>query len=321
MRINMLLETREVYKPFDYPFAYEYWLKQQKMHWIPEEVPMARDVEDYNYKLTPEYKELLTKLFRFFTQADIDVAGNYRKLASIPFPPEVQMMMQAFANMETVHIAAYSHLIDTLGLPEKEYAEFLAVEEMREKHDYLCELKPSKYDPQKTYDFIIASSGFGEGMQLFSTFAALLYFQKKNLMNGMCNIVAWSIRDETLHCEGMLAVANTLCKEYSLSKDNCYRSARTMVDLEDSFIDFVFGGARVDTVHAQNMKEFNRYIADIRLKQMGCNPIYNIKNPYPWFWELVNTQEHANFFERKPTEYSKVNYSGSWNGINWDIFA
>ena len=34
------------------------------------------------------------------------------------------MMMSSFASMETVHIAAYSHLLDTIGMPETEYSAF-----------------------------------------------------------------------------------------------------------------------------------------------------------------------------------------------------
>ena len=37
-------------------------------------------------------------------------------------PTEIKMMLTAFSNMETVHIAAYSHLLDTIGMPESEYS-------------------------------------------------------------------------------------------------------------------------------------------------------------------------------------------------------
>ena len=49
------------------------------------------------------------------------------------------MMLSAFSNMETVHIAAYSHLLDTLGIPETEYRAFLKYKEMKDKYDYMQE--------------------------------------------------------------------------------------------------------------------------------------------------------------------------------------
>ena len=107
-----LLEANPVYKPFRYPWAYDAWLMQQRVHWLPEEVPLADDVKDWHNKMTAEERNLLTQIFRFFTQSDIEVANCYMKQYSRVFEPtEVQMMLSAFSNMETVHIAAYSHLL------------------------------------------------------------------------------------------------------------------------------------------------------------------------------------------------------------------
>ena len=47
------------------------------------------------------------------------------------------MMMTAFASMETIHVAAYSHLLDTIGMPESEYSAFLKYKEMKDKYDYM----------------------------------------------------------------------------------------------------------------------------------------------------------------------------------------
>ena len=62
-----LLEANPVYKPFRYPWAYDAWLMQQRVHWLPEEVPLADDVKDWHNKMTAEERNLLTQIFRFFT--------------------------------------------------------------------------------------------------------------------------------------------------------------------------------------------------------------------------------------------------------------
>ena len=66
-----LLEANPVYKPFRYPWAYDAWLMQQLVHWLPEEVPLADDVKDWHNKMTAEERNLLTQIFRFFTQSDV----------------------------------------------------------------------------------------------------------------------------------------------------------------------------------------------------------------------------------------------------------
>ncbi len=118
VRFDLLTEN-PVYKPFRYPWAHEAWLTQQRVHWLPEEVPLADDVKDWHRNLKDAERNLLTQIFRFFTQADVEVNNCYMKHYSRVFKPtEVLMMLSAFSNIETVHIAAYSHLLDTIGMPE-----------------------------------------------------------------------------------------------------------------------------------------------------------------------------------------------------------
>ena len=106
-----LLVENPVYKPFRYPWCYDAWLTQQRIHWLPEEVPLGDDVRDWQKNITPAEKNLLTHIFRFFTQADVEVNNCYlRHYTTVFKPTEVLMMMTAFAAMETVHIAAYSHI-------------------------------------------------------------------------------------------------------------------------------------------------------------------------------------------------------------------
>jgi ribonucleoside-diphosphate reductase beta chain len=119
------MATRDFYKPFSYPRAFEYYNEQQKMHWLPEEVPLHTDVSDWNHKLSSNEKNLLTQIFRFFTQGDVDVGKAYfDKYVPVFQLPELRMMMGAFANMESVHQHAYSLLLDTVGMPEAEYQAF-----------------------------------------------------------------------------------------------------------------------------------------------------------------------------------------------------
>ena len=137
VRFDLLTEN-PVYKPFRYPWAYEAWLTQQRVHWLPEEVPLADDVKDWHRNLTAAERNLLSQIFRFFTQADVEVNNCYMKHYSQVFKPtEVLMMLSAFSNIETVHIAAYSHLLDTIGMPEIEYQAFLKYKEMKDKYDYM----------------------------------------------------------------------------------------------------------------------------------------------------------------------------------------
>ena len=118
-----LLQASKTYKPFRYPWAYDFWKRQQQVHWMPEEVPLGEDCKDWAAKLDDRERNLLTQIFRFFTQSDVEVNDNYmERYARVFKPTEVKMMLAAFSNMETIHIAAYALLLETIGMPESEYS-------------------------------------------------------------------------------------------------------------------------------------------------------------------------------------------------------
>ena len=209
-----LLTTREHYKPFDYAWMFEYYDLQNRMHWHPMSVPLHTDVKDWNEKLTDNEKNLLVQIFRLFTQSDVDVAGGYiDKYMPIFKKPEARMMMSSFANMEAIHQHAYSLLLDTVGMPEIEYKAFAEYEEMADKHDYVGNFKPLKSDKRTIAKTLAVYSAFTEGLQLFSSFAILMNFQRFGKMKGMCQIVAYSIKDESLHVEAMTKLFREFIKE------------------------------------------------------------------------------------------------------------
>jgi ribonucleoside-diphosphate reductase beta chain len=312
-----LLKEKAVYKPFRYPWCYDAWLTQQRIHWLPEEIPLAEDVRDWQKNLTAHEKNLLTQIFRFFTQADVEVNNCYlRHYTTVFKPTEVLMMMTAFASMETIHVAAYSHLLDTIGMPESEYSAFLKYKEMKDKYDYMQNFNVNnKREIAKT---VAVFSAFTEGLQLFASFAILLNFPRFNKMKGMGQVVTWSVRDETLHCNSMIKIFNTFCAENPGLLDDSLKkeitdACRTIVEHEDAFIDLAFEMGPIEGLTAQQIKDYIRWIANRRLVQLKLDEIYDVKeNPLEWIDTMLNGVEHMNFFEGRATEYSKASTKGSW---------
>ncbi len=316
--MSSLLSAPPIFKPFHHEWAYQAWMDQQRMHWLPEEVPLADDVKDWKKNLTESERHLLTQIFRFFTQADIEVNNCYMQHYARVFKPvEVQMMLAAFSNIETIHIAAYSHLLDTIGMPEVEYQAFLQYKEMKDKYDYMQQFNvDSKEDIAKT---LAVFGAFTEGLQLFASFAMLLNFQRFGKMKGMGQIVAWSARDETLHTNSIIRLFRTFISEnpeiLTPELEEFLRNAcENIVKHEDAFIDLAFQIGSIEGMTAGDIKKYIRYIADRRMLQLGFDPIYRIdNNPLPWLDEILNAPEHANFFETRSTEYSRTATQGSWD--------
>ena len=321
-KVSKLTDERFCFKPFNYPWAYDAWLKHEQSHWLHLEVPMMEDVKDWKKNLNKEEKHFLTQIFRFFTQGDIDVAGGYVRNYLPYFPqPEIRMMLLGFSAREALHIAAYSHLIETLGLPETTYNEFLEYEEMKEKHDYILDISSRNGTKENTARHIAVFSAFTEGMQLFSSFIMLLNFPRHGKMKGMGQIVTWSIVDETQHAESMIKLFKTYIEENreiwnDELKSSIYSIAEKMVELEDKFIDLAFSTGAIENLETENVKKYIRYITDRRLISMGLKGIFKVKkNPLPWVEEMINAPTHTNFFENRATDYAKGALTGNWGDV------
>lgn len=344
-----MLTGRNYYKPFTYPQFYNKWALHEKSHWSPSEVPMQEDINDWNNKLTEKQKSFLTNIFRFFTQGDVDVASAYYT-EYLPFfkLPEVTMMLGGFAAREAIHIDAYSYLLETLGMPEATYKEFLLYDEMKNKQEYIKKFSNSRHLLSKDTltgvekEHIAASialfSGFTEGMQLFSTFAMLLIFPLNKLMKGMGQIIQWSIVDETQHTDGMIELFKMFVAEntnlpynwwnrnpnirLNVLRDTVTTIAEEMVKLEANFIDLIFykysegEASEFFGLTPDKLKDYIKYIANKRLEAMGYGYLYNIKsNPLPELEIMVNAPSHTNFFENTSTDYAGISTTGDWNSI------
>ena len=222
-------------------------------------------------------------------------------------------MLTSFANREFIHQRSYALLNDTLGLPEEEFTAFMDVQQMQDKLDYMVDIDVTTVSGTAK---AIARSAMNEGMSLFSAFVMLLNYQRFGKMKGMCEIVEWSIRDETMHADGMTKLFRTFCDEHPRIvtdefKKEIYEMFRGAVALEDKVIDLAFEMGDVEGLTAKEVKQYIRYIADRRLIGLGLKGNWKVKeNPLPWLDWVINGDSFKNFFEGTVTDYSSDNMSG-----------
>jgi|TARA_R100000479_G_scaffold172899_1_gene118054 ribonucleoside-diphosphate reductase beta chain len=305
---------------------FDYYSQQNQMHWFPEDVPLHNDVKDWQ-SLDDNERNLLTQIFRLFTQSDVDVSSGYvDRYMRIFKKPEARMMMGAFNNMESIHQHAYSLLLDTVGMPEIEYKAFAEYEAMADKHEYIDNVKVTKGDKRSIAKALAVYSGFTEGLQLFSSFIVLLNFPRFGKMKGMGQIITYSIRDESLHVEAMTKLFREFIKENieiwtDDFKKEIYQACRDMVELEDRFLDLVFEMGDIEGLTKEEVLQYIRYIADRRLLQLGLKPNYGVKdNPLLWLDEVLGV-EHQNFFEGRATAYMKAGLRGDIGKVGFAEIA
>ena len=316
----MIIEPRNFYKPFEYQTAFDFYKDQHRAHWLADEVPLASDLNDWKLKLNDSEKNLIGNILKSFAQTEVHVNDYWSTKVSVWFPkPEIQAMARVFADFESIHAEAYARLNEELGLDD--FRAFLEDETSKAKIERLIETPGTTLEEQALSLAIF--SAFTEGVNLFSSFAVLMSFQLRNLMKGTGQIVAWSVRDESLHSKAGCWLFRTLLSENpELDTDElrnkiteaCYLS----VQLEFNFIDKAFELGEVEGLNVDQLKNFIKARANEKMIELGYSSIYNNIDPnllkqMEWFGHLTNGVEHQDFFAQRPTSYAKS--TGDWSDL------
>lgn len=317
----VMTKRRSIYAPFEYPQAHDYWLRQEQAHWLHTEVSMAGDVQDWSTSLSPSEKNVVGNILKGFTQTEVIVNDYWGRRVSKWFPkPEIAGMAAAFANMETVHAAAYALLNESLGL--EDFAAFLEEPTAAAKISSLISTQAN--DARGIAKSLAVFSAFAEGVQLFSSFAVLMNFSRDNKLKGVGQIVAFSVKDESLHSDAGCWLFRQFIKENpdiwdDDLKQTIYEAARTTVKLEDDFIDKVFEQGDIKGMAAADLKAYVRFrtntkLGDLDLKVNWKNIDAEALERMAWFDYMTVGAEHQDFFAQRVTGYSKgvVSFDNIW---------
>lgn len=316
-----LLSPRATYAPFEYEQAYQYWELQQQSHWLHTEIAMASDINDWKMNLTEAERNVIGHILKGFTQSEVFIQEYWSQMVAKWFKkPEIQMMSAAFASMESVHAVSYAYLNQSLGL--EDFSAFMHEPTAKAKIDRLITTKgKSKEEIARS---IAIFSGFNEGVNLFSSFAVLLNFSRFNKMKGLGQIIAFSIKDESLHSEAGCWLFRTLIQESpdiwtdELKKD-IYDAARLTVQLEDDFIDKAFELGPIEGLDPADLKAFIRHRTNTKLNDLGLKMHYKNINKealgrMDWFDVMSAGVSHSDFFASRVSDYSKgtTDFSKIW---------
>jgi ribonucleotide reductase beta subunit family protein with ferritin-like domain len=320
-----MMDPSPTFKPFRYPWAFTMARKHTSTHWVEDEVPLGDDVADWKGNvLSVKEKDFIINILRLFTQSDLAVSSNYYDYL-LPHIKnnEIRMMLGSFADIESIHMRAYSLLNETLGLPDSDYHAFLSYKEMTDKAIFIQDSNPNT---KKGFGLTLAKNVFSEGVMLFASFAMLLNFSRFGKMRGMSTIVEFSIRDEDQHASGLAKVHCEYVKENPRIftdeyKKHVYDMARETVMLEDAFVDMTFDIFEPEGMTREDTKQYLRFMTDRRLLDMGFKEVYGVENPFDWIDQIVGGQLHTNFFEEKVSSYSNGGLKGdfSYNFLNTKI--
>ena len=316
----MITDRRDFYKPFEYQEAFDFYLDQQRSHWLADEVPLASDLNDWKQKLTESEKNLIGNILKSFAQTEVHVNDYWSSKVSQWFPkPEIVAMTSTFGSFEAIHAQAYARLNEALDL--EDFKAFLEDEAALNKIERLTET-PMGTLSEKAQSLAIFSA-FTEGVNLFSSFAILMSFQLRNLMKGTGQIIEWSVRDESLHSKAGCWLFRTMLDEMPELNTEELRNKVTeachlSVQLEFDFIDKAFEMGEVEGLNRAQLQNFIKARANEKMIELGYNAVYNDIEPnllkqMEWFGHLTSGKTHQDFFAGRVTDYAKS--TSDWSDL------
>ena len=313
-------------RPMKYPVFFEMYKDAIKNTWTVDEVDLLSDVKDLKTKLNPAQQFLIRRLVAFFATGDSIVSNNlvlnlYKHVNS----PEARLYLSRQLYEEALHVQFYLTLLDTY-IPEpaereQAFAAIHNIASIKQKADFCFKWMDSVHSLERieTRDqrrqFLLNLVCFAnciEGLFFFAAFAYVYYLRSKGLLNGLATGTNWVFRDESGHIEFANKVALTAIEEEPDLVDPRFRSQ--VIQMMNEAIECELHFAReilsqgLAGLSLKDMHTYLKYIADLRLQSLNIEPQHKVRNPFP-FMELQDTQELANFFERRVSAY-QVNVSG-----------
>ncbi len=315
--------------PIKYKWAREYYKQGVANNWVPEEVNMQKDVEQWKAPnvLDADTRRMILYNLGFFSTAESLTANNivlavYNHVTN----PECRQYLLRQAYEEAVHTDTFIYCCDTLGLdPDQIYNMYHKIPSIREKDEFVVGMTTSVLDPHFSTDsveniqrFVHDLVGFYvimEGIFFYAGFAMMLWLMNRNIMPGIGEQFQFILRDESVHLAFGSDLINTIVQENPEIWTPAFRqkiidNIKRGVELEIAYADDCLPRGILG-INKTLVAQYVRYIADRRLQRIGLPKQYGDENPFEWLSESMDLRKEKNFFETRVTEYK----TGS---LSWD---
>ena len=285
--------------------------------WTVQEVQLAKDVIDWEEKLTDNERQFVTNILAFFAASDAVVADNLQ----LNFSEEIDIKEAKYffrfqAMIEDIHSEMYSRMIEAFIKDETERNKVLNAVLY-----YPCIKKKSEWgkkwtDPSKNSIAVrLLAFALIEGVHFSGAFCAIFWLKKRNLMPGLTFSNEFISRDEGLHAQFVTYMFRK-CKSKP-TQEKVVEIVREAVEIEKEFITESIPCALLG-MNSDLMKQYIDFVADRLLVQLGYDKIYKVENPFP-FMENISINNKTNFFENRVSEYNMSGVGGNEEDMKFEL--
>jgi ribonucleoside-diphosphate reductase beta chain len=316
--------------PLKHPWADKIFKAMLKNTWVPQEVPLGKDVEMWNSTngvLTEQERRVYTRSLAFVSNLDGLQTNNLvtnviRHITS----PEVTMAIARQAYEEVLHVHSYATMVEALNFdPEEIYGLYRKDQELYEKNKTVLQSVAKIADPsfktgtfEADQDFLEACCAniILEGIYFYSAFLTFYVLKRNNKMPGSGEMIQFINRDEDMHMNLFINIVSQIKKEQpelwnEELKQRIIKNVKDAVECEHSWAVSCIGDGILG-LNPNNLREYLQFVGNMRLQAMGLPKIWNAQNPFPWVDEMTQgNMIEVNFFEGTVREYSV-------GALSWD---
>tara|TARA_R110002020_G_scaffold155663_4_gene336849 strand:+ start:225 stop:1232 length:1008 start_codon:yes stop_codon:yes gene_type:complete len=311
--------------PHTNKWAWDLFIDGAANNWMPTEVSMAKDIEQWKSKtLSQEEKLVVKRCLGFFAGSESLVANNLL-LSIFKFVTDAEcrqyILRQAYE--ESLHNLTVVYCCDSLGLDiEEVYQAYNSISSIKAKDDFLMEISTDINRADFNINTIEGKREFlrnlityyvvCEGIFFYSGFAMLLSFNRQNKLPGIGEQIQYTLRDESLHIKFGTTLINRIrednpriwTKAFELETVQHIEKA---MQLEIDYAKDVLPNGILG-LNSEMFIEYMSFIANRRLTNLGIDsPYKDAKNPFSWMSEIIDLEKCKNFFETRVTEYQSAN--------------
>jgi ribonucleoside-diphosphate reductase beta chain len=309
--------------PLKYKWAWEHYMNGCANHWMPNEVPMGKDIELWKSNgLSEDERRVIMRNLGFFSTAESLVGNNivlaiFRHVTN----PEARQFLLRQGFEEAIHTHAFLYIVESLTLDHGEvFNMYNEINSIRNKDKFEMELTADIMKPgfststpegaQKFLENVIGYYIIMEGIFFYSGFAMILSFMRQNKMVGVAEQFQYILRDETVHLNFGIDLINTIKEENSHLwspefQNYIIEKIKQAVELEIQYAEDCLPRGILGLT-APMFRDYVQHIADRRLERIGLKAVYKSKNPFPWMSETIDLGKEKNFFETRVTEYQSA---------------
>lgn len=291
-----------------FPIRYEDQWDAFKQHlalmWTAEEIDLAKDVHDWR-KLSADEQHFLKHVLAFFAASDGIVNENLAtRFYSEIKAPEARAYYTMQMLIETIHSETYSLLIDTYIGDDGEKDRLLRAAETMPIIAKKAQWALKWLGSQAPLEERLLAFACVEGIFFSSSFCAIYWVKDKKpgLLPGLAFSNELISRDEGLHTDFAVLVHRRL--ERQVAPERIREMVAEAVAIECEFATESLPVSLIG-MNSAAMQTYIRFVADRLLGQLGCQKLWNEKNPFD-FMERISLQNKTNFHERKVAEYRRA---------------